>query len=108
MFGFGRRRVYDGDYVDEGRVARPRWGGGRSDLEGVPRRRVGFSWLPLLLLVWLIIGAIAAGQRGYYTDAAENCANAGTTIVTIIAGPLNYMGVNPKVADCHTNLPQPS
>jgi hypothetical protein len=107
MFGFGRRRVYDPDYVDEGYVARPRWRGGPSDLDG-PGRGVGFSILPLILLIWLIIGAIAAGQRGYYTDAAENCANAGTTIVTIVAGPLNYMGVNPKVENCNPNLPQPS
>jgi len=26
--------------------------------------------------------------------------------VTIIAGPLNYVGLNPKVHDC--NVPQPS
>jgi hypothetical protein len=26
--------------------------------------------------------------------------------VTVIAGPLNYVGVNPKVTDCH--MPQPS
>jgi hypothetical protein len=59
----------------------------------------------VLLVVWLIIGAIAAGQRNYYTSSAENCAGAGTIIVTILAGPLNYVGANPKVA-CH--LPQPS
>jgi len=56
--------------------------------------------------MWLIIGAIAAGQRDYYSSAPENCAKAGTIAVTIIAGPLNYVsGVNPKV-DC--TLPQPS
>jgi len=27
--------------------------------------------------------------------------------VTIVAGPLNYVGVNPKV-DCHVKVPQPS
>jgi hypothetical protein len=59
----------------------------------------------VLLVVWLIIGAIAAGQRNYYTSSSENCAGAGTIIVTILAGPLNYVGANPKVA-CH--LPQPS
>jgi hypothetical protein len=33
----------------------------------------------------------------------------GTVAVTVIAGPLNYGGVNPKVKDCHPpNLPQPS
>ncbi|MFE9789946.1 hypothetical protein ACFYO7_31695 [Nocardia salmonicida] len=62
--------------------------------------------ITLLVLVWLIIGAIAAGQRGYFTDAEQNCAGVGTIAVTVIAGPLNYVGVNPKVSDCH--VPQPS
>jgi hypothetical protein len=60
---------------------------------------------PVLLLVWLIIGAIAAGQRHYYDSATTNCAKSSTIIVTILAGPLNYVGVNPKV-DC--KAPQPS
>jgi hypothetical protein len=68
--------------------------------------RTGGSLLSLLVLVWLIIGAVAAGQRGYYTDREQNCASFSTIIVTIVAGPLNYMGVNPKVENCE--LPQPS
>ena len=57
----------------------------------------------IVLLVWLVIGAIAAGQRDYYNSHA-NCARAGTIAVTIIAGPLNYVsGVNPKVS-----CPRPS
>jgi len=59
----------------------------------------------VILVVWLIIGAIAGGQRNYYSSSAANCAKAGTIAVTILAGPLNYVGVNPKVS-CH--LPQPS
>jgi hypothetical protein len=59
----------------------------------------------LVILIWLIIGAIAAGQRGYYASSSTTCARAGTILVTIIAGPLNYVGVNPKVS-CH--LPSPS
>ena len=51
-------------------------------------------------------GAVAAGQRGYFTHAAQNCASVGTIAVTVIAGPLNYFGVNPKVTNCH--VPQPS
>ncbi len=58
-----------------------------------------------LLVVWLIIGAIAAGQRGYYNSSHANCAKAGTIAVTIVAGPLNYVGVNPKVS---CQVPQPS
>jgi hypothetical protein len=59
----------------------------------------------LVLLIWLVIGAIAAGQRGYYGSSADNCAHTGTIVATVAAGPLNYVGVNPKVS-CH--LPSPS
>ncbi|MFE3029250.1 hypothetical protein [Nocardia tengchongensis] len=64
--------------------------------------------VPLLVVVWLIIGVVAAGQRHYFDNAPTNCATTGTIAVTIIAGPLNYFGVNPKIADCHVNVPQPS
>jgi len=60
----------------------------------------------LLVLLWLIVGAIAAGQRGYYSSEDTNCATIGTIAVTIVAGPLNYFGINPKVENCE--LPQPS
>jgi hypothetical protein len=59
----------------------------------------------VVVAIWLIIGVIAAAQRGYFSSATDNCAKAGTTIVTIVAGPLNYVGVNPKV-DC--TAPKPS
>lgn len=60
----------------------------------------------VVALVWLIIGAVAAGQRGYFGSEPGDCAGAGTIAVTVLAGPLNYFGVNPKVTDCQ--LPQPS
>ena len=53
----------------------------------------------IILVLWLLIGALAAGQRGYF-NSTPSCGNAGTVIVTILAGPLNYLGVNPKVS-CH-------
>ena len=59
----------------------------------------------VLLVIWLIIGAIAAGQRGYYSGHVGTCTKGGTIAVTILAGPLNYMGVNPKV---NCTIPQPS
>jgi len=59
----------------------------------------------IVLVVWLIIGAIAAGQRGYYDSSGEGCAHGGTIAVTILAGPLNYVGVKRKV---HCTVPQPS
>jgi hypothetical protein len=60
----------------------------------------------LVLVVWLVIGAIAAAQRDYYSSAKANCASVGTITVTILAGPLNYVGANPKI-HCK-DLPQPS
>ena len=59
----------------------------------------------LVLVLWLIIGAIANGQRHYYSGSAGNCARAGTIAVTILAGPLNYVGVNPRISCL---LPRPS
>jgi membrane protein YdbS with pleckstrin-like domain len=58
-----------------------------------------------IIVIWLIIGAIAAGQRGYYKGSDANCAKAGTIAVTIVAGPLNYVGVNPKIK---CKVPEPS
>jgi len=59
----------------------------------------------VILLVWLLIGALAAGQRHYFSSSDTNCAKLGTIAATIAAGPLNYLGVNPKVKCA---LPQPS
>jgi hypothetical protein len=54
----------------------------------------------VILLIWLLIGAIAAGQRHYYSTSSANCAGAGTIVITVLAGPLNYVGANPKLS-CH-------
>jgi hypothetical protein len=52
----------------------------------------------IVLVIWLIIGAVAAGQRHYYDSSGTGCAKASTIAVTIAAGPLNFAGVNPKVS----------
>jgi hypothetical protein len=58
----------------------------------------GSSIAGVLVLIWLVIGAIAASQRGYFDRGdAGSCAGVGTIAVTMIAGPLNYFGVNPTV-----------
>ena len=54
----------------------------------------------LLILIWLLIGAIAAGQRHYYTTSSADCAGAGTIAVTLLFGPVNYVGGNPTLT-CH-------
>jgi hypothetical protein len=45
-------------------------------------------------------------QRGYFSGGDTDCAKAGTIAVTVVAGPLNYVGVNPKIHKCKE--PQPS
>ncbi len=59
----------------------------------------------VVVVIWLIIGFIAAGQRHYFSSSTSNCAKASNTIVTIVAGPLNYVGINPKI---NCTVPQPS
>ena len=59
----------------------------------------------VLVVIWLLIGVVAANQRHYFSGSSTNCAKAGTIAATIVAGPLNYLGVNPKIS---CKLPQPS
>jgi hypothetical protein len=66
----------------------------------------GPSIAGVIILIWLIIGALAAMQRGYFGGDTDTCAEAGTIVVTVIAGPLNYLGVNPKL-NCD-DVPEPS
>jgi hypothetical protein len=58
-----------------------------------------------LVVVWLLIGLVAAIQRDYFSGSDTNCAEVGNITLTIVAGPLNYVGANPKVK---CKLPQPS
>jgi hypothetical protein len=66
----------------------------------------GGGILGVIVLIWLLIGVFATYQRGYFNNSETNCATAGSIALTVIVGPLNYAGVNPKVTDC--NIPQPS
>ena len=59
----------------------------------------------VLVLVWLAIGAAAAGQRGYFNAPAVGCSKGATIVVTMAAGPLNYLGVNPSIT---CKVPSPS
>jgi hypothetical protein len=63
--------------------------------------------LGVLVFAWLIVGALAAGQRGYYSDIVQgnepSCTNIGTIALTVVAGGLNYVGVHPRV---NCELPQ--
>src|SRR5271165_718315 len=94
-------------------------GGARARLGALRRRRVHLAsgcmertggamhYIgSLVLILWLIIGAVAAGQRHDYSRPPAHCNQVATIAVTILAGPLNYLGVNPEIS-CH-HLPQPS
>ena len=67
--------------------------------------------LGIIVVVWLLIGVVAAAQRGYFEDNNDvSCKDVGDTALTIVAGPLNYVGVNPKI-ECNlddVDVPQPS
>lgn len=64
------------------------------------------SIIGVIVFIWLLIGVFATWQRGYFSNSESNCGTAGSIALTVVAGPLNYAGVNPKVTDCR--LPQPS
>ena len=59
----------------------------------------------LIFFVWLLIGAAAAGQRGYFAHTPSNCSGGATIAVTLLAGPLNYIGIDPQIA---CNWPKPA
>ena len=59
----------------------------------------------VVVVAWLLIGVAAAWQRGYFDNPTTTCSGTGDVALTVVAGPLNYGGVNPKVT---CSLPQPS
>jgi hypothetical protein len=66
----------------------------------------GGGLIGVIVVIWLIIGVVAAAQRGYFgSDQDVSCKTFGDTALTIVAGPLNYVGVNPKI---HCTTPKPS
>ena len=66
----------------------------------------------ILLVIWLAIGAFAAFQRGYFEDTPTNCSETADIALNIVAGPLNYTGLNPKVecedVNVDVDVPEPS
>ena len=69
-------------------------------------RSRGTSIVGVLIVIWLLIGVLAAFQRDYFGgNDKPSCTKVGNIALTIVAGPLNYVGVNPKVK---CQVPQPS
>ncbi|BBY98066.1 hypothetical protein [Mycolicibacterium fallax] len=57
-------------------------------------------------MIWLLVGVLAVWQRDYFTSRTPSCGTAADIALTVVAGPLNYMGVNPQVGECR--LPEPA
>jgi hypothetical protein len=57
----------------------------------------------VILVIWLVIGGFAAGQRGDYKGPVS-CSSAATAALSILAGPLNYMGADPHI-NCSVRQP---
>jgi hypothetical protein len=59
-----------------------------------------------VVTVWLIVGLVATAQRGYYgNDRTVNCGTGATIAVTVLAGPVNYLGAEPRLS---CKAPHPS
>jgi hypothetical protein len=57
------------------------------------------TFVMLMVLVWFILGASAANDRGYFSGTyPRTCTNVGTASLTVVAGGANYLGVHPKAA----------
>jgi hypothetical protein len=54
------------------------------------------TFLMLMVIVWFVFGARAAHERGFFdTNAARTCEFVGSGALTVVAGPLSYVGVHP-------------
>jgi hypothetical protein len=60
----------------------------------------------VVVVLWLVIGLLAAYQRGYLERSEVNCAEIATVLVTIVVGPRNHLGVNPRI-ECEVPRPSP-
>jgi hypothetical protein len=57
------------------------------------------SFLFILVIIWFILGASSANDRGYFDFSAHrDCTFIGSALLTVVAGPLNYAGLHPKAA----------
>ena len=54
---------------------------------------------------WLVVGGVAADQRGDFAYGSATCSSLGEISLTMAAGPLNFQGVNPEVS---CSVPRPS
>jgi hypothetical protein len=56
-------------------------------------------FLFILVIIWFILGASSANDRGYFdTGHAHDCNFVGSAMLTVVVGPLNYAGVDPHAS----------
>jgi hypothetical protein len=54
------------------------------------------TFLMILVIIWFVIGASAAYDRGYFdSNEARTCTFVGSAALTVVSGPINYL-VHPK------------
>jgi hypothetical protein len=55
------------------------------------------SFLFILVIIWFLLGASAANDRGYFNaSAGRSCTFVGSGLLTVVAGGLNYAGLHPR------------
>ena len=57
------------------------------------------TFLMIMVIVWFVLGASVAHERGYFdTSKPRTCTFVGSALLTVTAGPVNYVGVHPRAA----------
>jgi hypothetical protein len=57
------------------------------------------AFLFILVIIWFVIGASSANDRGYFDTTKErDCTFIGSALLTVVAGPINYAGLEPKAS----------
>lgn len=70
--------------------------------------RLSRRLLNAIVLLWVLTGVLAAWQRDYFHKLPADCAHIGTVVMAVAAGPLNYLGANPRLAKCELGMPRPN
>ncbi len=54
------------------------------------------TFVMIVVIVWFVFGVSAAHDRGFFnTDSERSCAYFGSAALTVVAGPLSYVGIHP-------------
>jgi hypothetical protein len=57
------------------------------------------SFLFILVIIWFVLGSSVAHDRGYFDGGHQrDCTFIGTALLTVITGPINYLGVKPRAS----------